>query len=152
MAGRKPKPTQLKVVQGTFRKDRANAREPKPSGDLTSAPAHFTDTQREVWDYAIANAPKGLLKMLDLSVLEIWVTACVFHREASQKVTSTGQIIKSPSGYPVMNPYMANMNKQAQIMLKAAAEMGFTPASRSRIVVAEELVGDDPWAKLAAEG
>ncbi len=152
MAGRKPKPTQLKDVQGTFRKDRANAREPTPSGDLTSAPAHFSDTQREVWDYAIANAPKGLLKMLDLSVLEIWVTACVFHREASQKVASTGQIIKSPSGYPVMNPYMANMNKQAQIMLKAAAEMGFTPASRSRIVVAEELVGDDPWAKLAAEG
>lgn len=152
MAGRKPKPTQLKVVQGTFRKDRANAREPKPSGDLTSAPVHFSDTQRELWDYAIANAPKGLLKMLDLSVLEIWVTACVFHREAAQKVATTGQIIKSPSGYPVMNPYMANMNKQAQIMLKAAAEMGFTPASRSRIVVAEELVGDDPWAKLAAEG
>jgi P27 family predicted phage terminase small subunit len=146
MAGRKPKPTQLKVVQGTFRKDRANAREPKPSGDLTAAPVHFTDAQREVWDYAIANAPKGL------SVLEVWVVASVFHREAAQKVATTGQIIKSPSGYPVMNPYMANMNKQAQIMLKAAAEMGFTPASRSRIVVAEELVGDDPWAKLAAEG
>lgn len=151
MAGRRPKPTHLKVVQGTLRKHRANEREPKPSGDLVDAPAHFSEAQREVWDYAIANAPKGLLKLLDLSVLEIWVTACVFHREAAQKVATTGQIIKSPSGYPVMNPYLANMNKQAQIMLKAATEMGFTPASRSRIVVAEETVGDDPWAILASE-
>lgn len=152
MAGRKPKPTQLKVVTGTFRKDRANEREPKPTGDLSDAPEHFSEAQRAAWEYAIQHAPKGLLKKLDLSVLEIWVTACVFHREAAQKVATTGQVIKSPSGYPVMNPYLANMNKQAQIMLKAAAEMGFTPASRSRIVLAEEAVGDDPWAKLASEG
>jgi len=152
MAGRKPKPTALKVVQGTFRKDRANEREPKPSGDLSDAPEHFSEAQRAAWQYAIEHAPKGLLKKLDLSVLEIWVTACIFHREAAQKVAQTGQVIKSPSGYPVMNPYLANMNKQAQIMLKAAAEMGFTPASRSRIVLAEESVGDDPWAMLASEG
>lgn len=152
MAGRKPKPTQLKVLQGTFRKDRGNQREPKPSGDLFDAPKHFNDAQREVWEYAIEHAPRGLLKKLDLSVLEVWVVACVFHREAALKVATTGQVIKTPAGYPVMNPYMANMNKQAQVMLKAASEMGFTPASRSRIVVAEELVGDDPWAKLASEG
>lgn len=151
MVGRKPKPTRLKVVQGTFRKDRASANEPRPSGDLSDAPERLTETQREVWRYAIEHAPKGLLKMLDLSMLEIWVVACVFHREAAQKVAATGQVIKSPSGYPVMNPYMANMNKQAQIMMKAAAEMGFTPASRSRIAVAAEVLEEDPWAKIARE-
>lgn len=148
--GRKRKPTPLKVVQGTFRKDRANAREPLPSGDLVEAPDHFSEEQKAVWDYAISNAPAGLLKKLDLSVLEAWATACVFHREASKKVSSDGQIVSTPSGYPVTNPYMSNMNKQAQIMLKAAAEMGFTPSSRSRIIVAEETIADDPWARLAA--
>lgn len=151
MRGRTPKPTQLKLVQGTLRKHRTNANEPKPQGDLAEPPAHFSEAQREVWEYAIEHAPKGLLKKLDLSVLEIWVTAFVFHREASQKLAITGQVIKSPTGYPVMNPYLANMNRQAQIMLKAASEMGFTPASRSRIAVAEEAIGDDPWARLAAE-
>ena len=151
MAGRRPKPTHLKVVQGTMRKHRANEREPKPSGDLVDAPAHFSQAQREVWDYAIEHAPKGLLKRLDLSVLEVWVVACVFHREAAEKVAVTGQVIKTPNGYPVQNPYLANLNKQAQIMLKAATEMGFTPASRSRIVVAEETIGNDPWAMLASE-
>ena len=151
MAGRKPKPTQLKVVQGTFRKDRALPREPKPTGDLTAAPAYFTDEQREVWDYAIANSPKDLLKKIDLSVLEVWATACVFHREASRKVTTTGQVIKSPSGYPVMNPYMANMNRQAQLMLKAASEMGFTPASRTRVSLSESNEQEqDPAAQFFA--
>jgi P27 family predicted phage terminase small subunit len=150
MAGRKPKPTPLKIVQGTFRKDRSNEREPQPSGTLCEAPDYLTPEQKEIWDYAIAHAPAGLLKKLDLSVLQVWVIACAFHREAALKVTSAGQVIKTPAGYPVINPYMANMNKQAQIMLKAASEMGFTPASRSRIVVAEETVADDPWARLAA--
>ncbi len=33
----------------------------------------------------------------------------------------------------LQSPYLAIANKQAQIMTKAAVEMGFTPASRSRI-------------------
>lgn len=151
MAGRKPKPTHLKIVTGNPGKRPLNKREPKVSGDLSEAPAHFTDVQREIWDYAIANAPKGLLKQLDLSVLETWVVACVFHRDAVKQVTENGQVVTSPSGYPIVNPYLSNANKQALIMMKAASEMGFTPSSRSRIVMAEETINDDPWAKLAGD-
>jgi P27 family predicted phage terminase small subunit len=149
MAGRKPKPTALKLIQGTLRKDRANMREPKPSGDLLEPPTYFSTEQSEVWNYAIANAPKGLLKRLDISILEIWVTAYVTYRESALKVKQLGQVIKSPSGYPIVNPYLSNMNKQAGIMMKASAEMGFTPTSRSKIVLAEEAIDDDPWAVLA---
>lgn len=149
MAGRKPKPTALKLIQGTLRKDRANMREPKPSGDLLEPPTYFSIEQSEVWNYAIANAPKGLLKRLDISILEIWVTAYVTYRESALKVKQLGQVIKSPSGYPIVNPYLSNMNKQASIMMKASSEMGFTPTSRSRIVLAEEAIEDDAWAVLA---
>lgn len=149
MAGRKPKPTALKLIQGTLRKDRANMREPKPSGDLLEPPTYFSTEQSEVWNYAIANAPKGLLKRLDISILEIWVTAYVTYRESALKVKQLGQVIKSPSGYPIVNPYLSNMNKQASIMMKASSEMGFTPTSRSRIVLAEEAIEDDAWAVLA---
>lgn len=152
MAGRKPKPTHLKVVQGNAGKRPLNKREPKPSGDLAEAPEHFSAEQREVWAYAIAHAPKGLLKRLDLSVLEVWVKSFVLYRQAAAEVATNGQVILTPTGYPVVSPWLANMNKQAALMMKAAAEMGFTPASRSRIVLAEEEVGSDPWAMLAAEG
>lgn len=148
--GRKRKPSSLKLVQGTYRKDRAIPNEPMPKGDLMESPSHLNDEQREVWEYAIANAPKGLLKRLDRSVLEVWVRAYVFYREAADKVLVAGQVIKTPNGYPVMNPYMANMNKQAQIMLKAASEMGFTPASRTRISVTETASQDNPWAAFSS--
>lgn len=146
MAGRKPKPTELKVLQGTQKKCRINEYEPKPKGDLQNPPEYFSDEQRDIWHYAIENAPKGLLKRLDMSVLEIWVTASLMHREASQKVAKSGQVIKSPSDYPIINPYLAIMNKQAMIMLKAASEMGFTPSSRSRVYLKENEESENKFA------
>jgi transposase len=38
----------------------------------------------------------------------------------------------------VQSPYLAIINKQAQLMSRAAAEMGFTPVSRSRVALAAE--------------
>ena len=150
MAGRKKKPTELKIIQGTFRKDRANLREPKVDGELSAEPPpHLTDDQKEIWRYAIERAPSGLLKPLDVSVLLVWVVAFSLYKEAAEKLRVSGQVIRSPSGYPMVNPYLSNMNKQGQIMLKAASEMGFTPASRSRIVMGEEMEQDDPWATFA---
>jgi P27 family predicted phage terminase small subunit len=111
----------------------------------------LTAKELEIWDFVISKAPKGLLKSLDFSTLKIWVRAYVYHQDASEKVEIMGQIVKAPSGFPVLNPYMANVNKQAQIMLKASAEMGFTPASRSRITVEDQSDSDNPFAMFSVE-
>ena len=150
MRGRKQKPSALKILQGTARACRLNENEPRPHGDLVEAPEHFTLEQRAIWDYAIANAPRGLLKRLDLSVLEVWAVACAAHREAVQKLARTGQVIKSPSGYPIVNPFMSNMNRQAQIMLKAAEQLGFSPASRPRVHVDAEAEKTNPFESFGA--
>jgi hypothetical protein len=58
------------------------------------------------------------------------------HREAAEKVNQYGLLTKSPNaGLPLQSPYLPILNKQAQIMLKAAAELGFTPSSRSRVQI-----------------
>mgnify|MGYP001045526094 FL=1 len=150
MRGRKPKPTEMKVLQGTFRKDRANPHEPKPDGVLSQAPKHLTAEQAAIWDEAIAQAPAGMLKPNDWSVLAVWVVAAHTHMVAAEKVRTMGQLVKAPSGYPIQNPYLSSMNKQASIMMKAASELGFTPVARSRVVLAQELSKDDPWAEVAA--
>lgn len=144
------KPTDIKIIQGTFRKDRANPNEPRPTGNLVDPPDYFTDEQKDIWNYAIQNAPAGLLKKLDISTLEIWVMAYSTYREAAQKLRVSGQVVKSPNNYPMVSPYLANMNKQAIIMLKAANEMGFTPSSRSKVSIEQEASTDDVWAKLSA--
>jgi hypothetical protein len=41
--------------------------------------------------------------------------------------------------------YLAILNKQAQIMLMAGAELGFSPASRTRVQVANERASPFAW-------
>jgi P27 family predicted phage terminase small subunit len=136
MVGRKPKPTHLKVVLGNPGKRRLNASEPMPLGDLFEPPAHLNDRQRRVWSEAIAAAPGGLLKRLDGSVLLVWVVAADLHAMATTEVEKYGAVIAAPkTEMPMQSPWVAVMNRQALLMLRASAEMGFTPASRSRINV-----------------
>lgn len=135
MRGRKPKPSYLKVIEGNPGKRPLNDDEPEPEGDLSDAPDWFNDEQRARWQYAIACAPQGLLKRLDRSVLTVYVVAEVVHRDAAEKIARYGSVIKTKSGVAMQSPFVGIMNKQAAIMLKAAAEMGFTPSSRSRVQV-----------------
>jgi P27 family predicted phage terminase small subunit len=145
MRGAKPKPTHLKIIAGNPGKRPLNKKEPKPEGSLTDPPDWMSNEQKKVWVKAIASAPTGLLKALDESVLVAWVVASDLHREASQKVARSGMVMRSPmKGEPIQNPYLPIINKQAQIMMKAAAEMGFTPSSRSRVSV-DPGGGDDEW-------
>jgi P27 family predicted phage terminase small subunit len=149
---RKPLPTALKLVKGTLRKDRANPHEPIVAQALSHVPPeHLSDKQKEVWRYILSHAPAGLLKSLDWAVLEIWVVAYTTYRDAQAAVLKAGQVIRSPYDMPMQNPYLTSMNKQALIMLKAASEMGFSPAARSRIVIGQDSPEDDPWAKLAKQ-
>ena len=149
--GRKPLPTQLKLIKGTLRKDRQTPNEPIVTVALAGVPEHLTERQKELWRETVACAPSGLLKQLDASVLEVYIVALDAYREAQVKVQELGSVVRSPNNYPQVSPFMAIMNKQAVIMLKAASEMGFTPASRTRISVTPETVQDNPWAKLASD-
>lgn len=133
MRGRKPKPTHLKLLEGNPGRRPLNHAEPVPVGDLSEPPEWLNDSQKEGWAYAIASAPPGLLKRIDRTLLTIWVVAEDLHREASEAVTIGGAIITTRNGEVAQNPYMTVMNRQVPVMLKAASELGFTPASRSRI-------------------
>jgi len=151
MAGRKPLPTVIKKLKGTLQKCRTQANEPQPQGDLVEPPDYMSDGAKQAWCYAIDSAPEHLLRRLDMSVLEVWSCAADLYRKAQIGITKTGLLIKAPNtGVPMQSPYLAIANKQAQIMTKAAVEMGFTPASRSRISLPPEAASDmDPWADIA---
>jgi P27 family predicted phage terminase small subunit len=152
MAGRKPLPTKIKELKGTLQKCRTNTREPKPEGDLVEPPAYMPEGAKSAWRYALECAPPHLLKRLDMSVLEIWACAADLYRQAQAGLIKTGLLVKAPNtGVPMQSPYLAIANKQAQIMTKAAVEMGFTPASRSRVTMPLEAADAerDPWADIA---
>ncbi len=148
MRGRKPVPSNLKVIRGNPGKRKLNKKEPLPTGDLVDAPSWMVESQKQGWNYAIEHAPKGLLKKLDRSVLVTWAVAEDLHRRASESVEKYGILTKAPNtGLPIQSPYLPVVNKQAQIMLKAAELLGFSPASRSRVQIVEDADPNvvNPW-------
>ena len=72
--GRKPSPTVLKRLHGVEPR-RINHDEPIPRVRLPPRPRHFTPEQAELWDSALTNAPPGMLKSLDMGLLEAWCVA-----------------------------------------------------------------------------
>lgn len=153
MAGRKPLPVAVKKIRGTLQKCRTNPHEPRPTGQLGEPPEYMSDIAKEAWTYAVENAPSGLLSSLDASVLERWANCAGLYREALGKINRSGvagMIIKTPSGILRRSPLMDVIRDLALEMKAYESEMGFTPASRSRVQVAHESVNkNDPWADIA---
>ena len=138
--GRKPKPTHLHLIEGTFNATKHSKRlnrEPNPVGTLDQVPPWFNDGQREVWAYGLKHAPAGLLKAIDLGTYVAWVVACDTHRLAAEEIAKLGiegLTVRGSRGL-VQNPLIDIMSRQTLIMLKLASEMGFTPVGRTRVSV-----------------
>ena len=134
MPGRKRTPTHLKIVAGNPGRRPLNSNEPRPVGNLDAAPGWLTEAQQAGWRYVIEHAPRGLLKRLDSALLVIWVIAEDVHRQAAESLVESRSLLAEGSmKQAIASPYVAIMNSQSQIMLKAAAELGFTPTARTRI-------------------
>lgn len=153
MAGRKPLPVAIKKIKGTLQKCRTNPREPKPTGVLCSPPEYMSEGAKEAWRYAVENSPPGLLSALDGAVLERWANCSGMYREALAKINQTGvsgMLVKTPSGILRRSPLMDVIRDLALEMKGYESEMGFTPASRSRVSIqSDQTNNNDPWDEIA---
>lgn len=136
--GRRPKPTALVELHGrTNRARKPRPAEPKPVGELSSAPDWLTPDQKNGWQYCIENAPLGLLKRIDRTALAAWCVAEDLHRRAAIDIAERGMLIrasnKDPESMLVPNPSLSMLNKQAMMLFRAMADLGFSPVSRPRI-------------------
>lgn len=156
MRGRKPKPAALHILHGNPSIEskatlaaRAAAEPYHPPPEELAPFDDLTDDQRAVWLDAVSNAPPNILGHIDRWALRTWVIACDLHRQACKAQQGTKLLIKTTKDDSaqlqfVPSPYLAIINKQALIMLKAAGELGFTPSSRPRLYVADVPPGGLP--------
>jgi phage terminase small subunit len=158
--GRRPTPTALHKLRGTLNTTRhvkPRAGEPIPIGDLVEPPIDLSDSQQDIWTYAIAHAPRGIVKLIDRDILKAWVTAVDVHdtarlmqaqldRDAKLKL-----LIKGPFGL-IESPYIRILDNTAKTMIRLAQELGFSPAARPRLksdaATLPDEVENDPWAVL----
>ena len=143
MRGRKPKPTVLHKLHGSFNVTRHRARgaEPVASGDLDDMepPADLNEHELAAWHHAIEHAPRGVLKKIDRTLLTLWCKTAERYRraDAAQAEINARQalpdVIRTPQGLLMPSPYISIMNKAAILMLRIAEQLGFTPVSRPRL-------------------
>jgi len=92
---------------------------------------------------------------MDKGTLTAYVIATDGLIEAAKKVNEFGVVVKGPNtGFAVQSPFEAIKNKQAEVMMRAAGELGFTPISRSRLtklddVAAPKILADEAQGKKA---
>lgn len=142
--GRRPRPTQLKILQGE-RPSRINDDEiaappgvPDPPGDLDP---EVTTAYREL---VALLEPTGVLTVLDGLALLAFAQAISTHRRAAALESTVGPLVRDEKNQPRVNPASRIRRDAGRDVLRWASEFGMTPASRSQI--ARRYAGGSPLA------
>jgi len=143
MAGRRPKPTHLKLLQGNPGKRSLNSREAQPPVVLPPPPDHLSEPAKQEWQRMGEQLVKlGLLTAIDRSAFAAYCVVWARWIDAEQALKATGPVVRSPSGYPMLSPFYTVANQSLGQMRAYLTEFGMTPSSRSRTSVAGQEKAD----------
>ena len=162
--GRRPKPTVLHKLHGTGEPARLAKRKHEPQGLTnltvdTTPPADFTDGEREQWHYHVGLCPPSMLKLLDRNTLISFCEVAERHKalrvalhEENARHPRTPYLMRTKAGLRI-SPTVNALDKAGMALLRLAMELGFTPASRSRVQVDPQHASKgedeaDPWKLL----
>lgn len=140
--GRKPIPTQLKVLKGTHRKGRENKDEPKPQIIALAPPDWLTGRDALMaWGYYSERLYRlGLLTEIDRDKFGQFCAALGRLAYAERKVAemmNNGEELFTITGKGgvIQNAYVGMANKASSLVDSLGANFGLDASSRSRIKV-----------------
>ena len=146
--GRKPKPTAVKEIEGTFEKNpqRRNEREPVAPDGAPDCPDYLCDLAKIEWWYMCNVLDEmGLLSRADRAALEIYCQTFAQWREACQMVAKEGAVVQMQTKAGIItkrNPFDIIRERNAATCARLLAEFGLTPSSRSRVQVEKKATDD----------
>jgi len=153
MAGRKNKPTALKVLEGNRGRRPLPKKEPKPRTALIPCPAYLRSDKiaRAEWNRIVPELYKlGLLTIIDRAALELYCSQYAIYRRAIKVLKEEGLITANIRNGDKANPATAIAREAAKIIKAIAVEFGLTPSSRGRISLPSE-GEEDPLEELLRE-
>jgi P27 family predicted phage terminase small subunit len=148
--GPKPKSTKAHQLEGTFHPTRHGKRKPlkvpAKGKSLRSPPEHLSDLQKKLWQETVADAPQDVLARIDTATLVAYIVAYSRlieanlaqqrHEEVCRKNGTEPLLMTTTSGNIIQSPFIGAMNRATDKIRALAAEMGFTPVSRTRLSAA----------------
>jgi P27 family predicted phage terminase small subunit len=134
--GPPPLPTRLKLLRGNPGKRALNHNEPQPRTIRIPCPRVLTGPARKEWHRVAPMLHRlGLFTEADREALTALCRAYGEWLEALKELDKTSAVVKSPSGYPMMNPWIIIAARAERRWSRLLPEFGMTPSSRSRIGV-----------------
>ena len=144
--GRKPIPTNLKILHGNPGKRPLNKDEPTPRalGRIPSPPAQLSElAQDQFRRLARQLLDLGLLAKVDVIALATLAASYARWLEAQQMLKDTGLLIVKKDGEVRLTPLLRlSIEAQAEVV-RLLAEFGLSPSSRSRLHVEKPPAQDD---------
>lgn len=155
MAGRRPKPTVLKLVTGNPGKRALNKTEPKPQRQIPSCPAHLHDSGKVAWGrLSVLLDRMGVLTEADAFTLERLCDCYTDILECRALIERDGRTYTSDQGGNILikaNPAVAQLRAADAQFKSYLVEFGLTPAARSKVhAEPNDEKKQDPFAKFFA--
>ena len=124
-------PTAIKEMKGTLRPCRVKKNEPKPQGELiaTKPPKTLSKRGQELWQYALEQMPPHVITAVDGALFERWCTLQDQFLDVA-KVVQSGNLLDENGS--MSGALRAELQLNSSI-LTIEKELGFTPASRTKI-------------------
>ena len=144
-----PKPTALKKLEGTFRKDRAPKNEITPTIPINLLiPSELNEDGQWLWQRIVAEyLPVGLLTNVDEGSLKILCNEYGTYMEADDLIKAKGLEVSDDKGNIVANPMLKVRNDAMKNYNSLCSKFGITPSDRARLS-APEKQPDDPFNKF----
>ena len=160
--GRRPQPTSLKRLHGTFRADRVKGPKLLAPGLLREAPPWLDERQAVRFAEILRDAPRHLLRKWDSAVVASYCVAESLLIEASEarKALESGGLLDLDAKGRVMVGNLVKVQLRAMAAMKPFIDMlGLAPSSRANLKLDDSAVEDeDPreaakwaWFDLAAQ-
>ena len=137
--GRKPTPTAIKELEGNPGKRPLNDAEPKPQKKAPACPKWLDAEAKKEWRrLAKTMEAMGVLTEVDMAAFAGYCQAYARWKQAEERITDRGLVMRTPSGYAQQVPYISIAQQYLRLMNQFAEQFGLTPAARSRIIAGSE--------------
>lgn len=138
MAGRRPKPTQLKLVTGNPGRRPLNAKEPQPRRQMPSPPAHMSDVAKVAWGRLTVLLDRmGLLTEADVYALERLAECYAEVMDCQEAIAVNGRTYEAEKGDGALmvrpRPEVGMLADADRRFKGYLIEFGLTPAARSKV-------------------
>lgn len=145
MRGRRPKPVLLKVLSGNPGNRKLNKAALSGWPALGDPPAWLSADERAIWHEIVEDAPSGLFKAVDSGVLAALACSISTWRDAAVAMRSESRTVPTGDGVGCKaNPLVGIMHQESLGILRLCAELGITPASRSRLRIIPDAPASNP--------